>query len=317
MKFFDSKEEVINIRITPLGKQALVNGTFKPKYYSFHDDNVVYDSKYAGFDEVQNNIEERIQDETPIVRPWPNFSSLEIAAMSLYDERMVNVNVLDMHSPISPRTELGSQFAPKWNLQFYDGTIISSSAGLSGSNQVSHPITQLDVEQTYQLSIGSPDELVVANEDADAAIKQKTIFSDGTFLQVTPENIILDIEEKYTPFENENFDIAIYVIEYENSTEKARRLKFKRPTVYIKDDLLLDQPIESPSDSVVDENYVEYYFDVLMDSQITTQDICNAISQLKSKGYYLDSDFQCPDDSTNQFPNIYKTSVTEEDIEDC
>mgnify|MGYP003117681673 CR=1 FL=1 len=317
MKFFDSKEEVINIRITPLGKQALVNGTFKPKYYSFHDDNVIYDSKYAGFDEVQNNIEERIQDETPVVHPWPSFSSLEIAALALYDERMVNVNVLDMHSPISPRTELKVQFAPKWNLQFYDGTIISSSAGLSGSNQVSHPITQLDVEQTYQLSIGSAEELSVANQDADAAIKQKQIFSDGTFLQVTPENILLDIEEKYTPFEHENFEIAVYAIEFENSTENARRLKFKKRTTYIKDDLLLDQPIESPSDSIIDDSYVEYYFDVLMDSEITTQDICNAISQLKSKGHYLDTNFECPDDSTNQFPNIYMTSTTEEDIEDC
>ena len=173
------------------------------------------------------------------------------------------------------------------------------------------------MEQTYKLSVGSPDQLSIANQDADAAIKQKLIFSDGTFLQVTPENILLDIEEKYTPYENENFDIAVYAIEFDGSTELARRLKFKKQTTYIKDDLLLDQPIESPSDSIIDNNYVEYYFDVLMDSEITTQDICNSISQLKSKGYYLDTNFECPDDSTNQFPNIYKTSTTEEDIQDC
>jgi len=317
MKFFDSKEEVINIRITPMGKQALINGTFKPKYYSFHDESVLYDSKYGGFDEVQNNIEERIQDETPIIHPWPNFSSLDVSSMMLYNEKMVNIDMLDMHSPISQRTTLKSEYAPKWNLQFYDGTIISASAGLTGSNQISHPITQLDLQQKYQLTIGTSEELSVANQGADATIKQKFVFDDGTFIQVEPENILLNMKEMYTPYENENFDVDFYVIEYVDGIEKAKKLYFKQSDIFIVDDILLDKPISSAAGDVDDTNFVEYYFDVLTDSQITTQDLCNAVSKLETEGYYIDDEFECPEQFTNQFPNIYKTSVTEEDTEDC
>ncbi len=48
----DKKEEVIDIELTPYGKQLLSMGKMKPAYYAFFDDNIMYDAEYAG------NIEE-------------------------------------------------------------------------------------------------------------------------------------------------------------------------------------------------------------------------------------------------------------------
>ena len=63
MRFLDQKEEVIDIQITPTGTRLLQLGGFNPAYYCFFDDDVIYDSKWAGVTgESQNDIETRIQD---------------------------------------------------------------------------------------------------------------------------------------------------------------------------------------------------------------------------------------------------------------
>jgi len=48
MKFFNPKEEVLDIQLTQQGKRLLSMGKFKPKYYAFYDDDIIYDSSYAG-----------------------------------------------------------------------------------------------------------------------------------------------------------------------------------------------------------------------------------------------------------------------------
>ena len=66
MAFFNKKEEVIDLQLTQYGKNLLSKGEFKPVSYAFFDDNVLYDSTYAGIDsETQNDIEPRIQENTP------------------------------------------------------------------------------------------------------------------------------------------------------------------------------------------------------------------------------------------------------------
>ena len=43
MKFFDSKEEVLDIQLTSYGKAMLAKGKFKPEFYSFFDDDIRFD----------------------------------------------------------------------------------------------------------------------------------------------------------------------------------------------------------------------------------------------------------------------------------
>jgi hypothetical protein len=66
MAFFNKKQEVLDIQLTPYGEDLLSRGKFKPAYYAFFDDDILYDgSGSAGITEVQNDIEPRIQDNTP------------------------------------------------------------------------------------------------------------------------------------------------------------------------------------------------------------------------------------------------------------
>ena len=68
MKFFNKQQDVINVQLTGYGKQLLSRGLFKPVYYTFSDDGVMYDSRWmtgSGPDDEQSYIEQRIQEETP------------------------------------------------------------------------------------------------------------------------------------------------------------------------------------------------------------------------------------------------------------
>tara|TARA_Y100000389_G_C17459666_1_gene520749 strand:- start:1304 stop:2491 length:1188 start_codon:yes stop_codon:yes gene_type:complete len=66
MKFLNKKEQVLDTLLTPYGEYLLSTGRFKPEYYAFYDDNVLYEKQYdLGVAEGQNSIEPRIQEDTP------------------------------------------------------------------------------------------------------------------------------------------------------------------------------------------------------------------------------------------------------------
>ena len=78
-KFLNKKEQVIDFQLTPFGRRKLASGKLKPTYYSFYDDGVLYDSKYAGFDEEQNDIHPRIKNNTSFIEGILSFEEIENA----------------------------------------------------------------------------------------------------------------------------------------------------------------------------------------------------------------------------------------------
>ena len=103
MTFFNKKEEILEIKLTSHGKQKLAAGSFKPTYYAFFDDDILYDGARAGITEDNNDIEPRIQDTTPSIRTQTSFNDLEklimkqthdLTAQGVYHES----NVSDLKS---------------------------------------------------------------------------------------------------------------------------------------------------------------------------------------------------------------------------
>ena len=82
MKFLNKKEQVLDTLLTPYGEYLLSIGKFKPEYYAFFDDNVLYESQYGRPNETpereQNSIEPRIQEETPQLETQVVFSSRDV-----------------------------------------------------------------------------------------------------------------------------------------------------------------------------------------------------------------------------------------------
>ena len=72
MTFFNTKEEVISFELTKYGRELLSKGKLKPAFYSFSDDDVLYNSSKGGFTEENSNIKSRILDNTPRLKPIPS-----------------------------------------------------------------------------------------------------------------------------------------------------------------------------------------------------------------------------------------------------
>ena len=82
MQFFDDKQDVMDVVITPFGKNLLSQGRFHPEYYAFFDDDIMYDTAWvtgSTIVETQNNIEGRIQHETPRIRQPSVYTGVETA----------------------------------------------------------------------------------------------------------------------------------------------------------------------------------------------------------------------------------------------
>jgi hypothetical protein len=92
MEFFNKKEEVLEVKLTPYGRYKLSKGLLKPVYYSFFDEGVIYNSIFTGGDnsaatqvtvsEGQNNIEPRIQDDTPSLKALNVFVGIQTAQLA-------------------------------------------------------------------------------------------------------------------------------------------------------------------------------------------------------------------------------------------
>ena len=149
MSFFDSKEEVLSVELTQFGKKLLSKGVFKPAYYAFFDDDVIYDSEYMGITEEQNSTQQRILNETAISKPVYNFHSLEeesnAYASLIVKENLSSIKALDAiavsdgetnYSLLLPlgKSSPNSQYYPAWNLRVLNGQISSSAEYINNVN---------------------------------------------------------------------------------------------------------------------------------------------------------------------------------------
>ena len=77
MKFFNKQEQVIDLQLTQYGKYLLSTGKFKPVFYAFFDDGILYDPEYAYGPQEQKDIQNRIKSETPTLGTQYNYVGVE------------------------------------------------------------------------------------------------------------------------------------------------------------------------------------------------------------------------------------------------
>ena len=82
-EFFDKKEDVMDIQLTQYGKHLLSMGKFKPVYYAFYDQDVVYDGRYGPGRETQNEAQHRIKNLTSHTKAQYVFRGIETSVNEL------------------------------------------------------------------------------------------------------------------------------------------------------------------------------------------------------------------------------------------
>ena len=108
MKFLNKKEQVLDTVLTPYGEYLLSSGRFKPEYYSFFDDNILYESQYGRPNETppreQNSIEPRIQEETPQLETQVVFSSRDV----FHNKPLVSSAIFSVTAPAPAGASMSS-----------------------------------------------------------------------------------------------------------------------------------------------------------------------------------------------------------------
>lgn len=350
MLYFNSKEDVIDLQLTKYGEYLLSLGRFKPEYYAFFDEGVLYDSQYVGFiSESQNNIHDRIKTQTPYLTAQYSFHGLEtevaennkfIRAGAVTNEDLFNnfINRKIQPTPEKHYTlpasigtiKLDSFAAPAWSINVLQGTISSSFWYQTGSQPTLRspqitmfPITYKTVSQTNkpleQLGAVTDDQASFgASSDLGLLVHK---FKDGSFVDIFEDTIILEIEELNTNFENENFDIEVFEVKTNNVGGNTKEIL--TPLFFahnkkqmIKNGILLNEDeIKSLNNhqATLDTSAVEYFFQVLTDNEIDNNLLCTFANN-KPEGILLGQVLECDQSKVSPNKVLYTTNTEEPDL---
>tara|TARA_R110002110_G_scaffold293278_11_gene507240 strand:+ start:1142 stop:2140 length:999 start_codon:yes stop_codon:yes gene_type:complete len=331
MEFFDRKQEVLDIQLTPLGKRLMQMGRLKPKFYAFYDNDIIYDGEYAGIVETQNEIYDRIK-ETPRIKQQMYLYSAESKInknttandLPIFQENLFQTMFeagtaakirpeavekkqleLEGFGPLG-NMSYNTEKAPAWRVDFFEAKLTGSLSVTTGSYSENIPKLECDiqyklkVEQTspeYASQIGAPGEVLDVDLEGPDETDSTYISADGSYLSVIEDSLFIKVLEKNTDFLNENFEVEVYRIMTEGIEE---RLYFSG----ISDD--------------ADPDTVEYFFDFNVDSQISDDAYCQAVRSEKLESTYTDTFiFNCSDldEKLTHTTQIY--DIPDDEVEAC
>ena len=349
MAFFNKKEDVIDIELTQFGKYLLSKGELKPEYYAFFDDDIIYDSQYGGTTEGQNDSQGRITD---IARQKTQyvFSGIETEVSRLVDtsqaiggdeQDRISLQATDdreysLSYPLG-NSDIGNSSRPAWAITFLEGEISetipysTSSLGVIPRVQLTAKNVEfftevrnktLEQPETECVSGSIQEVLSQVGESADGPIDPSDlvfanrVYEDGSYINIVEDQLLIEMLEKNTPFEDENIEIEVFRVENNLATQKEvlTPLRFMKKPQAVVNGILLDegeieQTLQDPT-----PDCVEYFFNLRVDNEIPIEDLCRAVKRNQNLGLYAPP-IVCPEDISlsSQNPDPCESSVCPEE----
>ena len=300
-KFINKKEEVIQMDLTAYGKHKFSIGDFNPSFYSFLDDDILYDSIYSsppdrngdgdpgskGLYEEQNNVVARVKS-TQRIENIVHFTS----SMGPSSEATTNITNTDFDS-VNPANAkyfrmIGTSspwddFMPSWDIKtMQDGTPFS---GTISYKALGIPTLTSSLRLEYDVSTVTQ----ASDEQEDVQIDLYDL--------TRSDKILLDIKEINTIFKsNGNFDIEIFkILPSEAGPDTLQRLSFINDKSSAAEELTSQQNIDifakyiNGTEAQVERNFpimgpefVEYYLSVRVDDEIDFEEAKDGDTLYKS-----------------------------------
>jgi len=348
-KFLDKKEQVIDFKLTSYGRYLLSIGSFKPTYYAFFDNNILYDTKYYVGGPTrpinQNKINERIKEDTAYSETVTVFRDIEASINEVEAEA---INFLDTSATtfkVTPEPDIfkfnaviGDAFlegpkdsAPAWQVLMMKNKISSSVYKTDYSFDrpdmpgalVNSRTPQINIKAIYTLKVTDP-EFDYNVESARDFVDQSAFFADNKVIQLEMNDPIIYFDEINTQLLTENFDIEVFEVisgskgapylNRERYSPTLQRKYFEKKIPQIENGFMVSEaPVDNEEQNLTTGS-VEYYFDVLTDGSVNQAAACAGSQVFSKKGYYIDFDFDCEAVSKNAvYYDIYG-NVTEPDI---
>jgi hypothetical protein len=345
MTFFDKKEEVINIELTQYGKHLLSKGKFKPAYYEFFDDDILYDSKFASMeDEKQIDIQTRIK-ETPRTHVQHTFISSQEEIKKQIEQVRGNEkgSFSDLYVPYNMKhrvaaiplgkSELGNQNKPAWNIRTFKNKFSETITYITGTYS-NIKIPRLKMEDVgYSIRVAeekSPGydskktnslttaQIVSMTSDLN---NMSTRFQDNTFLQVEQNYLLLDLQELNTAFEKDNFEIEMYDVSEDNvGIETVKQLYFNKQQESVVNNLLVEDDLKEMQSMKNKPEMVTNYFTIAADREINSTVMCSNLTDEEKRVLNATNqlDIRCDDMYTSLTSPRIVSDVTVDDLgENC
>lgn len=292
MSYFDDKSEIIGVELTSYGKHLLSKGKFKPVYYAFFDDEIIYDSRFSLISESQNETQTRLLNETPTTKPQVNFTGVEDRIVNsqktLVGDKYYNLsneqNSIEKNYSLSMPLGVSShnsEYYPAWNFNLLEGKIENIKTFVDNSNN------NIESLQPYfklpQIQLSESVYNIVIQKDAQYEENGYQFLispiideqNNEYYFSVNKSDIFIDLGELNVDDIKENFDIEVFIEEEKNISGKNdpikiwRQLMFPKEKVFIKNDILLDEPENINVDKmIIDHTFAEHYIDILIDEQL-------------------------------------------------
>lgn len=303
MTFFNRKEEVVNIELTQYGKYLLSVGKFKPAYYDFFDDDILYDIKYSGEqEEKQREIQDRIKDTLRTHTQYTFVGAEESIKKQIQQIRNKNGSFSDIYVPYAikhkiktlplGRSEIGQQKKAAWNIKLLNGIFSDTKTFITGTySNLSYPrLTIKDSEFKISIKEQSEQQIYTPADKTDTVSETgftptsdlnnlSTRFADGTYFQVESDYLLLDLKELNVPFEQENFELELYSVEQDEEGEEVlKQLFFNKTKDNIVNNILVDtqETITDFRPNTVD--MVESFFNLKVDREIDSTILCTKLT---------------------------------------
>ena len=228
MSFFNQKEEVIDIQLTQFGKNSLSRGVFKPVFYRFFDDDILYNLEKANGKEHQNDTENRILKETPRLKT-PHLTTGVETNYFLDDQRILS-GTFKRFEPIERNynpeiqesiliyplgnQETGTQNAPVFSvlskkIPFSQEVQYTTGSGITNKIPILH--LSASVKITRDKMADQQYSRLLREQHVDLT-SEEVVFKDGTRLLRNEKNLLIDIEEVNSFYGLENFEIQLFEI---------------------------------------------------------------------------------------------------------
>ena len=273
MEFFNRKEEVLDVELTQYGKYLLSVGKFKPSFYAFFDDDIIYDTQYQGAPPNADGTS------VPLIYRGPQELSKGINFK--YVSRFKN-DYYGVSLPLGT-SDLNSEYAPSWQINFMQSKLKSSSAHLGGDGDEKYgikKIPQLEIQVTFETSVGSnahsdisKNVVSEATPGSKLAGTNNEIFANGNFVKIEEDYILLDIQELNGIFGTDNFEIEVFeeilpigVVKEKKYLRQLNFLTEESPLLYESVDDIEFQ--DGQASSNLSTGMVDYYFEVSVDDEI-------------------------------------------------
>lgn len=336
MSFKNKKEEVLEVKLTSYGKHLLSKGELKPVYYAFYDDDILYDSKYAGTEEEQNYSEDRILEETPTTNVQVNFTGLE----NQISQQIESVRVGDatakealqvtrernysLSAPLG-KSSLSSDLSPSWDVTIHGKQLEQSLKTKVSQNHQTLRIPQMDLgELQFQTYVAKDTYGTILQGDITGHTEESEFYQseypNGNVVFIEHSEVVLEIDEMHTDAMYHNYDIEVFLVDDEEGEEVLVPLSFIN-NIYgennnVVNGILMEQPDTDLPE--IDETFVENYLSIDVDTMIDTNRLCRLgyRTDFSKRGYIrVDCDERTGRDRMSE---IYEVEPTGEPFgDDC